>query len=104
MENNELLKLILETVTGLKDDVTDLKNDVTVLKDDVTEIKNRVTKIETTLENKTDKHIELLVESHSNLVKKAEKLDIIAEDVQDIKMTVNVLEAVTQKNSYDINK
>jgi len=40
----------------------------------------------------------------NDVVRKAENLDIIAEDVREIKMTVNILEAVTQKNSYDINK
>lgn len=125
MDNNELLQLILETVTTLKDDVSVLKSDFSVLKDDVSVLKSdvsvlkddvnvlkdevqdintRVTKIETSLETKTNKHIALLVESHSNLVKKSDKLDHIEEDVQDIKMSINVLEAITEKNTYDINK
>lgn len=45
MSDNEMLKLILEKVTGIENDVTELKSDVAELKSDVAELKSDVDKL-----------------------------------------------------------
>lgn len=102
--DEKILNVLLDIQSNMVDIKKDMNEKFNGINERLDKLENNVVSIKTTLETKTNKHIELLVESHSNLVKKAEKLEIIADDVKDIKMTVNILEAVTQKNSYDINK
>ena len=50
------------------------------------------------------KQINLLLEGQQGMNEKFAKLDSVAEDVEDIKLTVRAMEAVTQRNSNDIQK
>lgn len=54
----------------LKGDVKTLKEDVQTLKEDVQALKDRVTNIEITLENETNRNIQLIAEGHLNLDRK----------------------------------
>ena len=63
----------------LKGDVKTLKEDVQTLKEDVQTLKDRVTNIEITLENETNRNIQLIVEGHLNL---ARKLDEALKELQ----------------------
>ena len=54
----------------LKGDVQTLKEDVQTLKEDVQTLKDRVTNIEITLENETNRNIQLIAEGHLNLDRK----------------------------------
>ena len=54
----------------LKGDVKTLKEDVQTLKEDVQTLKDRVTNIEITLENETNRNIQLIAEGHLNLDRK----------------------------------
>ncbi|MDQ2087421.1 hypothetical protein RBH29_13395 [Herbivorax sp. ANBcel31] len=69
MKNEEFQKLVLEQLSGLKDDVTGLKDDVTGLKDDVTRLKGDVTGLKTRQDEIY--HVVKAIE-HSNQVGKAE--------------------------------
>ena len=80
MSENEKLNLILEgigeikdDVRGLKEDVQGLKEDVQVLKEDVQSVKERVTLFEITLENETNRNIQLIAEGHMNLDRKLDE-------------------------------
>ena len=66
----EEVRTLKEDVQTLKKEVQVLKDDVQVLKDDVQVLKQRVTNIELTLENETNRHIQLLAENHISLVDK----------------------------------
>ena len=66
----EDVQTLKKEVQVLKDDVQVLKDDVQVLKDDVQVLKQRVTNIELTLENETNRYIQLLAENHISLVDK----------------------------------
>ena len=50
------------------------------------------------------KQINLLFEGQRGMNEKFAKLDAVADDVEDIKLTVRAMEAVTQRNSNDIQK
>ena len=63
----------------LKGDVKTLKEDVQTLKEDVQMLKDRVTNIEITLENETNRNIQLIAEGHLNL---ARKLDEALKELQ----------------------
>ena len=63
----------------LKGDVKTLKEDVQTLKEDVQTLKDRVTNIEITLENETNRNIQLIEEGHLNL---ARKLDEALKELQ----------------------
>ena len=63
----------------LKGDVKTLKEDVQTLKEDVQTLKDRVTNIEITLENETNRNIQLIAEVHLNL---ARKLDEALKELQ----------------------
>ncbi|MCD7995377.1 MAG: hypothetical protein LUK37_27820 [Clostridia bacterium] len=60
-------------VRMLKGDVQTLKGDVQTLKEDVQSLKERVTNIEITLENETNRNIQLIAEGHLNLDRKLDE-------------------------------
>ena len=64
----------MQTIKGdvqtIKGDVQTIKGDVQTLKEDVQTLKDRVTNIEITLENETNRNIQLIAEGHLNLDRK----------------------------------
>ena len=67
------VKTLKEDVQTLKEDVQTLKGDVQKLKEDVKKLKDRVTNIEITLENETNRNIQLIAEGHLNLDRKLDE-------------------------------
>ena len=67
------VQVLKEDVQVLKEDVQVLKEDVQVLKEDVQVLKERVTNIEITLENETNRNIQLIAEGHLNLDRKLDE-------------------------------
>ena len=57
----------------IKGDVQTIKGDVQTLKEDVQTLKDRVTNIEITLENETNRNIQLIAEGHLNLDRKLDE-------------------------------
>jgi DNA repair ATPase RecN len=118
VENNELLQAIgtmLQPIHTRLDkidtrlDQMDARFDkvdarLDKIEQDVTEVKQRTTKIEVTLENQTNKSIQLLAEGHANVVEKLAKLDDISKMAEDTKMKVDVMYTVVKKHNVDINK
>ena len=91
--DQELKELLL----GMRQDITDMKQDLT-------DVKQRVTKMEIHQENVTDKNIQLLLEGQQGINEKFQKLDQVAENVEEIKAKVAALEAVTRDNTSQINE
>lgn len=88
-----------EDISSLKDDVHSLKDDVQTLKDGVQSLKaDNVRLID------LEKKVGLILEGQQGMNEKFAKLDAVADDVEDIKLTVRAMEAVTQRNSNDIQK
>ena len=81
-----------------------MREELEPMKRDLAEVKQRVTKIETAQEQVTNKKIQLLIESQTETKAKMEKLDEMAERVEDIQITVNAIEAVTKQNCTDIKQ
>ena len=91
--DQELKELLL----GMRQDITDMKQDLT-------DVKQRVTKKEIHQENVTDKNIQLLLEGQQGINEKFQKLDQVAENVEEIKAKVTALEAVTRDNTSQIKE
>ena len=64
----------------------------------------RMTKMEIHQENVTDKNIQLLLEGQQGMNEKFQKLDQVAENVEEIKSKVTALEAVTRDNTSQIKE
>ena len=69
----EEVQVLKEDVQGLKEEVQVLNEDVQVLKEDVQSVKERVTLFEITLENETNRNIQLIAEGHMNLDRKLDE-------------------------------
>ncbi len=67
------VQTLKEDVQTLKEDVQTLKGDVQTLKEDVQMLKDRVTNIEITLENETNRNIQLIAEGHLTLDRKLDE-------------------------------
>ena len=91
--DQELKELLL----GMRQDITDMKQDLT-------DVQQRVTKMEIHQENVTDKNIQLLLEGQQGMNEKFQKLDQVAENVEEIKAKVTALEAVTRDNTSQIKE
>ena len=64
----------------------------------------RMTKMEIHQENVTEKNIQLLLEGQQGINEKFQKLDQVAENVEEIKAKVTALEAVTRDNTSQIKE
>ena len=64
----------------------------------------RMTKMEIHQENVTDKNIQLLLEGQQGMNEKFQKLDQVAENVEEIKAKVTALDAVTRDNTSQIKE
>ena len=69
----EDVQVLKGDVQVLKGDVQELKEDVQELKEDVQVLKERVTNIEITLENETNRNIQLSAEGHLTLDRKLDE-------------------------------
>lgn len=118
MENQEFMSLVLqelsklrdgqqglqkglsdvrEDVNSLREDMVDVRGEVTSLREDMADVKQRVTKIEIIQENVTNKKIDALGEGFQGVNEKFRRLDELEEKVEDIRLTVSVLKALTAK-------
>lgn len=70
MNEKELLQELVQSVNGVMTDMQDMKTDIS-------EIKDRTLKIEITLENETNKNIQLLMEAQSLNAEKMKNIDMI---------------------------
>lgn len=93
-------------VSGLKADVSVLKEDVSGLKKDMTDVKQKVTTIEITLENETNRNIEIIAEGHHILDRKLDEALKSFSENELYKLRINRLDAevkiIAQKNKSAI--
>ena len=86
-----------EDVSGLKEDVSVLKAEVSDLKEDVSSLKQKIISIEITLENETNRNIEIIAENHINLDRKLEEALKAYRDNEIFQIRVNVLDAEVKR-------
>ena len=114
MNEKELLQELVQSVNniqadmqGMKTDMQDMKTDVQNMKADIqnmqadiSEIKDRTLKIEVTLENETNRNIQLLMEAQSLNAEKIKNIDLALDDIES---GVVATEAIVRQNIRDIN-
>lgn len=61
---------VKQDLTEVKQDLTEVKKDVIELKKDVVEVKKDVVEVQLTLENETNKKINIIAEGHLDLTRK----------------------------------
>ena len=92
----------------LKDLLLSMQGEIKALRDDMNarfdKSDERMTKIEITQEQVTNKNISLLLEGQQGINEKFQKLDQVAENVEEIKAKVTALEAVTRDNTSQIKE
>ena len=100
MNEKELLQELVQSVKNIQADMQGMKTDMKNMQADISEIKDRTLKIEITLENETNKNIQLLMEAQSL---NAEKMKDINLALDDIESSVVATEAIVRQNIRDIN-
>lgn len=92
----------------LKELLLSMQGEIKALRDDMNarfdKSDERMTKIEITQEQVTNKNISLLLEGQQGINEKFQKLDQVAENVEEIKAKVTALEAVTRDNTSQIKE
>lgn len=83
----------------MKDDMQFMKSDVQTMKDDIQSLKADVSQMPA-----MRRDINLILESQQGINDKFKKLDQVAEDVEEIKIKVTALEAVTKDNTSQIRE
>ena len=84
----------------MKTDVQNMKADMQNMQADISEIKDRTLKIEVTLENETNRNIQLLMEAQSLNAEKIKNIDLALDDIES---GVVATEAIVRQNIRDIN-
>ena len=86
MNEKELLEELIKSVNRMQTDIS--------------EIKDRTLKIEVTLENETNRNIQLLMEAQSLNAEKIKNIDLALDDIES---GVVATEAIVRQNIRDIN-
>lgn len=95
MNDSEMLQAILDKVTSM-----DAR--LGMVESDMADMKTEITKINVTLENDVKTQLKLLGEGQQMVIEKFQKLDQVAEDVEEIRIKVSALENVTKDNTAQI--
>ena len=111
MNEKELLQaiktIVQEETTSINNRLEKIETDVSEIKDRTLKIEERTSKIEertlkieVTLENETNKNIQLLMEAQSLNAEKMKSIDLVLDDIES---SVVATEAIVRQNIRDIN-
>jgi hypothetical protein len=92
-----------ELLSAVKEMFLDLKQEMNGMNQRMDSLEQGLNSMKMTLENETNKNIQLLVEGHMQNADKLQQLNSIVEDVEYLKLKTDVVEGVTRLHSYDIN-
>lgn len=88
MNNEEKILSLLEALTK---DVAELKQSQIKLEGDVNSLKEGQVKTNVILENEIRPNISLLAEGHKGVIERLDKLDSMADELEDVKDSVSIL-------------
>lgn len=86
-----------DILLSMQSEIRGISRRMDTMEDDIQSVKADVAQIPTMQDR-----LSVLLDGMSGMNEKFAKLDAVAEDVEDIKLTVRAMEAVTQRNSKDI--
>ena len=100
MNEKELLEELIKSVNRMQEDISEIKDRTLKIEERTSKIEDRTLKIEITLENETNKNIQLLMEAQSLNAEKMKNVDMVLDDIES---SVVAPEAIVRQNIRDIN-
>lgn len=100
MNEKELLEELIKSVNRMQEDISEIKDRTLKIEERTSKIEDRTLKIEITLENETNKNIQLLMEAQSLTAEKMKNVDMVLDDIES---SVVATEAIVRQNIRDIN-
>ena len=100
MNEKELLEELIKSVNRMQEDISEIKDRTLKIEERTSKIEDRTLKIEITLENETNKNIQLLMEAQSLNAEKMKNVDMVFDDIES---SVVATEAIVRQNIRDIN-
>ena len=100
MNEKELLEELIKSVNRMQEDISEIKDRTLKIEERTSKIEDRTLKIEITLENETNKSIQLLMEAQSLNAEKMKNVDMVLDDIES---SVVATEAIVRQNIRDIN-
>ena len=100
MNEKQLLEELIKSVNRMQTDISEIKDKTLKIEERTSKIEERTLKIEVTLENETNKNIQLLMEAQSLNAEKMKSIDLVLDDIES---SVVATEAIVRQNIRDIN-
>ena len=100
MNEKELLEELIKSVNRMQEDISEIKDRTLKIEERTSKIEDRTLKIEITLENETNKNIQLLMEAQSLNAEKMKNVDMVLDDIES---SVVATEAIVRQNIRDMN-
>ena len=100
MNEKELLEELIKSVNRMQEDISEIKDRTLKIEERTSKIEDRTLKIEITLENETNKNIQLLMEAQSLNAERMKNVDMVLDDIES---SVVATEAIVKQNIRDIN-
>ena len=100
MNEKELLEELIKSVNRMQEDISEIKDRTLKIEERTSKIEDRTLKIEITLENETNKNIQLLMEAQNLNAEKMKNVDMVLDDIES---SVVATEAIVRQNIRDIN-
>ena len=100
MNEKELLEELIKSVNRMQEDISEIKDRTLKIEERTSKIEDRTLKIEITLEDETNKNIQLLMEAQSLNAEKMKNVDMVLDDIES---SVVATEAIVRQNIRDIN-
>ena len=100
MNEKELLEELIKSVNRMQEDISEIKDRTLKIEERTSKIEDRTLKIEITLENETNKNIQLLMEAQSLNAENMKNVDMVLDDIES---SVVATEAIVRQNIRDIN-
>ena len=100
MNEKELLEELIKSVNRMQTDISEIKDKTLKIEERTSKIEERTLKIEVTLENETNKNIQLLMEAQSLNAEKMKSIDLVLDDIES---SLVATEAIVRQNIRDIN-
>ena len=82
MNEKELLEELIKSVNRMQTDISEIKDKTLKIEERTSKIEERTLKIEVTLENETNKNIQLLMEAQSLNAEKMKSIDLVLDDIE----------------------
>lgn len=97
-ETKEIIGAMQEMFLDMKQE---MKQEIGEIRQELAEVKQLATKTAMTLENETNKNVQLLAEGYLPLT---EKVDALAEDMEIVKFNVDIIKKVVTTHSKELDR